>query len=107
MSGSSGPSAGALFDQSRSDSVMVAVGMSPRNNGREGARRGATPEPNSQSSPSSVAPRRLVIALSPVDPSERGLILTLPPGARPSGRFSVGTAWTKPLACGLANSEAA
>jgi hypothetical protein len=25
----------SLFEQSRSDSVMVAVGLSPRNNGRE------------------------------------------------------------------------
>ena len=91
--------------------MIVAVGLSQLEPTEimigNGAPRGATPEPNSQSSPSSVAPRRLVIALSPVDPSERGLILTLPPGARPSGRFSVGTAWTKPLACGLANGEAA
>src|SRR5438093_10673999 len=53
--------------------MIVAVGLSRLEptvimNGN-GARRGASPEPNCQSSPSSVAPRRLVIALGPVGSS--------------------------------------
>jgi len=47
--------------------MMVAVGLQPTGQWPEKpARRGATPEPTSRSSPSSVAPRRRIVCLAEV-----------------------------------------